>query len=276
MPSPFPGMDPYLEAPDIWPDFHDALAGGIRAVLNQLLPSPYYARLQMRPEIGILDSEERPRRMVPDVAVVHPGRPVTDSGATAMLDAPRMEVSECMEVYSAVDPIRHLYVEVRDPSRDHKLVTLIEIVSPSNKRMGKDRDAYLEKQQEILASDASLVEIDLLRGGQRLLSGEGLAYWLDRHQPPADYVIVVNRAWNRDKSLLYPIHVRESLPVVRLPLREGEKEIPLDIQFIVNQAYDRGPYRRGAVDYSQPPSPPLCEEDAAWAEELLRPLRMPG
>jgi hypothetical protein len=58
MPSPFPGMDPYLEAPDIWPDFHDALAGEISSELNRTLPRPYYARLEMRPEVGIDGQEE--------------------------------------------------------------------------------------------------------------------------------------------------------------------------------------------------------------------------
>ncbi len=75
MPSPFPGMDPYLEAPDIWPDFHDAFASEIRALLNQTLPAPYYARLEMRPEIGVVEEDDNPRRVIPDIAVVRHPRP---------------------------------------------------------------------------------------------------------------------------------------------------------------------------------------------------------
>jgi hypothetical protein len=105
MPSPFPGMDPYLEAPDVWADFQDRFAGQISAELNRALPAPHYARLEMRPEVGIVEEE-----------TVHS------------------------------EPIRHAFVEIRDPSRRHKLITLIEIASPSNKRPGMDRRAYVQKQ----------------------------------------------------------------------------------------------------------------------------------
>ena len=93
MPSPFPGMDPYLEAPDIWPDFHDALAGEIRGALNQTLPAPYYARLEMRPEVGIVEDGGYTRRIVPDVALVrrspHETAP-TDAGPSTMAPRPRL------------------------------------------------------------------------------------------------------------------------------------------------------------------------------------------
>src|SRR5437764_6644253 len=97
MPSPFPGMDPYLESPDIWPDFHDALAAELRAVLNQTLPRPYYARLEMRHEVGIVEDEGGTRRIVPDVAFVrHPRR--SSSGAVGVLDQPRTEISSHFDV----------------------------------------------------------------------------------------------------------------------------------------------------------------------------------
>ena len=118
MPSPFPGMDPYLEGPDIWPDFHAAFACELSAFLNQHLPLSSYARLQ--------------RRLVRD----------------GSLDD---------------EPLRHNYIEIRDPSRCHHLVTLIEIVSPSCKHAGVSREAYCGKQREVLDGDASLIEIDLLR-----------------------------------------------------------------------------------------------------------------
>jgi hypothetical protein len=143
MPSPFPGMDPYLEAPAIWPDFHDALAGEIRGALNQTLPRPYYARLEMRPEIGIVEERGPANRPVPDVAVVrHPGRPA--DGGAAVLDRARVEVSESYDVDVLLEPIRHPFVEIRDPTSGHKLITLIEILSPSNKRRGPDRKTYLK------------------------------------------------------------------------------------------------------------------------------------
>jgi uncharacterized protein DUF4058 len=231
MPSPFPGMDPYLEAPHIWPDLHNALAAELRKDLNQTLPNPYYARLEMRPELGV-----------------------------------------------SSDPIHHQFVEIRDSSQGHKLITLIEIVSPSNKRLGPDREAYERKQREVFDSDASLVEIDLLRGGRRILPDPGLdALIHDMEQPPA-YLVLINRAWRRTPGTsayqVFPVSLHEWLPCIPVPLKENENEVTLDLQFAFNRAYDSGRYRRGAVDYASPPPEPLMDAAAAWAAELTQPWRV--
>lgn len=210
MPSPFPGMDPFLEESGIWPDVHRSLLVAVSRELNSILPTSYYAR-------------------------------IGDQS----------------------------HVEIRNASRGHNLVTLIEILSPSNKAPGKDRDSYFLKQMEVLASDASLVEIDLLRGGERPVAALEVETLLDSLEPPADYVVVVNRAWNRRNFQLFPATLREWLPCFPVPLKEKEPEILLDLQSVFNRVYDGGPYRRGAVDYSQPPSPPLTGEDAAWAAERV-------
>src|SRR5262245_22334443 len=116
MPSLFPGMDPYLEAPHIWPDLHDALAGEIRNELNQTLPSPYYARLEMRPELGIMEDRGPRRRIIPDVAVVRHPRPSHEPGAggPAVLTRSRREISTFIELEVRAEPIRHHFVEIRD------------------------------------------------------------------------------------------------------------------------------------------------------------------
>ena len=273
MPSPFPGMDPYLEAPDIWPDFHDALASEIRVELNRGLPAPYYARLEMRPEVGIIEDGGGRLRIIPDVAVVrHPGPPAR-VGGVAVMGRARRAIAEAIEVEVHADPIRHHYIEIRDPSRGHKLITLIEILSPSNKRRGPDREAYERKQRELLESDASLLELDLLRAGDRILPAVDLRAIVAELNPPADYLILLSRAWRRGGHAgfsLFPFSIREMLPCVPVPLREGEPEMPLDLQLLAERAYDGGPYHRGAVDYSQPPSPPLKEADAAWGAGLVR------
>src|SRR6267143_2050104 len=98
MPSPFPGMDPYLEAPDIWPDLLDALASEIRGHLNRVLPAPYYARLEMRPEIGILE-EGNGRRIVADVGIARSARPpVGPSAATAIAEHARTEIPPSLHI----------------------------------------------------------------------------------------------------------------------------------------------------------------------------------
>ena len=272
MPSPFPGMDPYLEAPDIWPDFHDALASEIRAALNNALPAPYYARLEMRPEVGIV-GEGRPRRpIVPDVSVVWP--PHGAGAGLAVLDRPRRDVSKAIEVTIQDEPIRHHFVEVRDAKRGHALVTLIEILSPSNKRPGPDRVAYRAKQREVGDGGASLIEIDLLREGERVYPEPGLAAVIEEIEPRGDYLVLVNRAWKRGAGgvgyEVFPSVIRDWLPCIPVPLREGEDDTPLDLQYVVNRAYDGGPYLRGAVDYARPPEPPLKADDADWANALIR------
>ncbi|HZT81412.1 MAG TPA: DUF4058 family protein [Gemmataceae bacterium] len=171
-------------------------------------------------------------------------------------------------------PLRHQFVEIRDPSRGHQLVTLIEIVSPSSKRQGADRRAYLQKQREVLDSSASLIELDLLRAGQRPLDNGELEEFIARIEPAPDYLVLVNRSWQRVGSAmgyeLFPAQITEPLPVIPVPLRQEQEEVPLDLQFVLNRAYDSGPYRRGAVDYTQPPRPPLQGELAAWAEARVR------
>jgi hypothetical protein len=267
-------MDPYLEAPDIWPDFHSALAGEIRAELNNSLPSPYYARLEMRPEIGIVEEIGHTRRIVPDVAVVRRPQPQTSAEAVAVLSAPRTSPSRSVEITVRSEQIRHAYVEIRDPSRGHALVTLIEIVSPSNKRRGPDRTAYLQKQSEVLESDANLVEIDLLRSGERPFADLEVQAWVANQQPRPDYLVSVNRAWKRAEGVrayeIFPVVLSESLPCIPIPLRQRQDEVLLDLQFVFNRVYDSGPYRRGAINYGQPPEPALLGEQATWAEQRLR------
>jgi len=277
MPSPFPGMDPYLEAPDVWPDFHDALAAAIRTDLNRTLPAPYYARLESRPEIGIAENGERSRRIVPDVAVLRQrGSGRETAAGAALADLPRKVISKSIEIEVLNEPLQHHFVEIRDPTRAHQLVTLIEIASPSNKQAGLDREGYLKKQQEIVRSDASLVELDLLRGGKRLQEDPNLLKAIASLSPRPHYVMVVNRAWKRVEGgtacEVFAVTVREMLPCIPIPLRADEEEVPLDLQYVVNLAYDGGPYRRGAVDYAQTPSPPLEGDDDTWRAEQLQAL----
>ncbi len=272
---PFPGMDPYLEAAPIWPDFHDAFAGEIRAELNALLPPPYYARLQARPEIGITLSGERVRRIIPDISVVRRQlreSPVAYATApAAVMEYPRQQATPTIDLRIPSDPLMHRFIEIRDSQRNHKLVTLIEIVSPSNKQPGPDRRAYEAKQMEILSSDANLIEIDLLRGGQRLLPYPELEAVVYDLAP--DYLVLLNRSALREgywmDFSLYPVALREPLPCILVPLAGDDADVLLDLQVAFNRAYRDGPYTR-MVDYTVEPDPPLRSEDSPWADQLLR------
>ena len=278
MPSPFPGMDPFLEDPAIFPDFHHRYATELSSALNRQLPRPYYARVEMRPELGIVDEDYEPgpaSYIIPDLMILK--RPLNPGGSTATLTRPvgRVTLSRWVEFEHLGDePARHFSVEIRDGSRGHKLITLIEILSPSNKKRGPDRTSYQVKQRQILESDASLIEIDLLRGGSHILPSKALEQGVSRIDPAPDYLVMVSRAWNRSDDLhgyiAFPIPLRESLPCIPIPLKDGEPEIPLDLQLVFDTTYDTGPYNRGAVDYAKPPRPALNAEDTGWLDGCLR------
>ncbi len=220
--SPFPGMDPYLEARDIWPDFHDALVNAIRVDLNTSLPPPYYARSQKR-----------------------------------AIAQPRTEATAGVKLRVHTDPFQHRFVEIRDTSRNHKLVTVIEIVSPANKQPGPDRRSYEAKQREILESDANLIELDLLRSGERLLLYPELVSVIEQMSP--DYLVLLNRSADRRDTwidyTLYPVGLRESLPCNPVPLIGDDPDVLLDLQVMVNRVYREGPYAR-LIDYATAPHPP--------------------
>jgi hypothetical protein len=265
-------MDPYLEAPAIWPDFHEAFAAQLRADLNASLPAPYYARLEMRSEVGIVSNGGAPHRIVSDVAVAEPPSGTSQPGEAHRSGA--ATGTKAITVTVRVDPGRHQFVEIRDPSQGHRLVTLIEIVSPPNKKAGADRRAYLQKQREVLDSTARLVEIDLLRSGDRLFPYPDLDEAVGRLEPAPDYLVLVNPAWRRIAAAMdykvFAFRFGDRLPIVPVPLREGQDDLPLDLQRSFDQAYDAGPYRRGAVNYGVAPEPPLTDEAAGQAELWLR------
>ena len=191
-----------------------------------------------------------------------------------MLDRPRRDVSSWLEITLAGEPVRHHFVEIRDSSRGHKLVTLIEILSPSNKRPGPDRDAYRAKQDGGARQRREPDRDRPVAGGRARLAGpqplgvrraDRAAARLPRAGQPGLEAGAGGVGYE-----VFPCGLREWLPCLPVPLKEGEAAVPLDLQFVANRAYAGGPYLKGAVDYAKPPDPPLAAEDAAWAEDLLR------
>jgi hypothetical protein len=156
-------------------------------------------------------------------------------------------------------PIPHVTVEIRDTA-SRQLVTAVEVLSPTNKR-GDGRQEYLAKRRRILLSTAHLLEIDLLRQGQRVP--------MQRPLPPAPYFIFLSRAEKRPLTEIWPISLKEPLPVVPIPLLPEDADVALDVQQVFTTTYDLLGYDL-ALDYTQPPEIPLLKEDAAWAEARLR------
>lgn len=261
MPSPFPGMDPYLENPSKWPDHHHELISEIRAELNRQLRPRYFARLEER--VYLTDENDPARvRIIPDVRVMastseawrgSPGKG-TSSGTGTI---------EPIEVTTFIDDeIHEARIEVLD-AQDRSVVTVIEILSPSNKIPGsRGQQSYLTKRREVMLSPSHLVEIDLLRSGARIYVQEDL--------PPHEYLVHVSRSKGngRRRGTVWPIPIFKPLPEIPIPLRGNDPDAMIDLQQMLAIAYDRGAYELD-LDYTREPVPPLTPEQSAWAKTLI-------
>jgi hypothetical protein len=248
-------MDPYLEDPALWPDVHFGLIASIRRYLQPLLVPHYYAHLGER-----LYIEDVRHALYPDVTVLRAPAPAATTGAAGTLVADEPVIVPLTLQY------RERFLEIRATST-HEVVTVIEVISPANKSAGgRGRDEYRRKQDEVLESQANLVEIDLHRRGPTVVMAPPVEL-ISRKR--FDYVVCVNRATARDQAELYAFTVRERLPRVRVPLRNPGEDVVLDLPAVVQDAYEEGVYSL-RIDYGQAPMVPLSPQDAMWAEELLR------
>ncbi len=244
-------MDPWLESAALWPGVHDALIVYLAHDLNSRIAPAYVAVPG-----GRLVVEEPARNIYPDVVVTE-ARP-TGGGA-----APSLAVEEPVIIHLNSERRRQTFVEIRDTRSGNRVVTIIEVLSPSNKEPGQDaRDQYLRKQAEVLASDVHLVEIDLLRSGAPTVAVP------PPRTPPGHYRVVIRRAGARDRGEVYAIPLSRHLPRVRVPLREGEADASADLQALLERVYREGCYG-DLIDYDQPPEPPLRGTDERWAREVL-------
>jgi hypothetical protein len=253
----FPGMDPYLENPRIWPGIHSALIVYIRDRLQPRLGPRYVAAIEERVFV-----EGPQREIIPDV-LVKQRRPATKDGDVAVLEVE----ADAPDVVRVADlEIHETYVAVLDRQSGHQVVTVIEVVSPSNKYAGPGRDSYLTKQREVLESQTHRVEIDLLRGGTSVVA---VPEWAARDLGDYQTLVCVNRAKGaRDLFELYRRGIRDRLPRIRIPLSEPDPDVPLDLQAVLSQTYEAGRYR-DILRYDSPCTPPLTPDDQAWAETLI-------
>lgn len=256
MPSPFPGMDPYLERPSLWPGFHALLISGIAAALAPHIAPAYYVAIEQRTYIASSDPSSFLGR--PDVVVVAAGprlpgvaRPSGNGGA-ATLDRPLV-----LDL-PMPDQITERYLEIRDSRTDY-VVTVIEVLSPSNKQPGEGRQQYERKRLHVLATLTSLIEIDLLRSWQPM----------PMTAPPAsDYRLLISRGWQRPRAWLYPFDLTERIPDIPVPLREREEEPTLELNDLLHSLYQQVRYDL-RIDYRGEPDPPLTSDNAQWAQRLL-------
>lgn len=253
MPSPFPGMDPYLEAPSLWPDVHSALIVAIRDALSPQVAPSYFVRVEQRTYILELDD----RRLLgrPDVAVVETKSRLEQVAETAL--AAGYATASQVVTLPLIEEVHEGYLEIHD-TRTHEVITVIEVLSPGNKT-GEGRRAYEAKRREVLRTCTSLVEIDLLRAGRPMEM---------QPVPPGDYRILIHRGWQPGRAQVATFNIRQPIPEAPVPLRQGEPDAILQLERLLGEVYGRARYDL-SLDYLQPPEPPLAEADAAWTEGLL-------
>lgn len=260
MPSPFPGMDPYLEDPAFWEDFHDGFITYWRDFLNECLPDGYEARISER--VTVVDEDAgHGKVVVPDVAVLqNPSATVRSErgGGLATLEPVTLPL-----VF--VEETRTTYIEIRR-IEDRRVVTVLELLSPSNK-VGNARQIYLTKRNTLIHEDVHLFELDLLLGGRRIP--------LEGNLPPGDYYAFLSRADRRFDCDVYAWPLRRPLPTLPVPLRAPDPDVMIDFQALFTTTYDRGRYAR-SLAYDRPPAGLLNHPDRHWAEERARTIARPA
>lgn len=269
MSNPFPGMDPWMERR--WSDAHHSIITFARRQIRPLLPPDLKVCVEERLYVASEPPRRQPRTTVtrsPDLSIVErdPGaavraRSVAAGGGGAVLGDPLV-----LEMELEGGPFTEGYIEVRERRPSNRLVTVIEVLSPSNKRAGDGRTKYREKQKECLTAGVNLVEIDLLRGGRWTVAAPP-------DQVPTEGATAAYRAsvWAAAAPAeveLYLFPLRERLKAIAVPLRAADPFVPLDLQGLVDGAHDEGEY--DDADYTCPPKPKLSPEDMAWARAVLQ------
>ncbi len=255
MPSPFPGMDPFLENQE-WEDFHSRFNTATSDILSSAIRPDYFVRVERRIYLEHVGPDPHTFRRS-DVAIV-----ARDAGLATGL---RQAVSEIAAPTVCTLPMpeerQETFLVIRQ-RKDMQVVTVIELLSPANKRSGGDgRIVYLKKRDEVLSSPSHLVEIDLLRGGERLPVIESL--------PDHDYCCIVSRWYQRPQASLYAWSVQQTLPTIAIPLKRGDDDASLPLQTVLDTVYDRAGYDL-SVDYGAELKPTASAETTAWIQKRVR------
>lgn len=268
MPSPLPGFDPYLEDERFWHDFHQRFIAYAAEFLRDVVPKRYRIRIEERATV-IAWGEETRRVFAPDIFVVERKSIPEETQlqrATVALANEEQSPDPAIIVEALIDEgFGESFIAIVDRT-GQKLVTVIELLSPSNKRQGDWRRQYLEKQQHYFESRVNLVEIDLLRQGEHTVAAP--KFVLEQFKPFYG-IVSVWRAVMPYRFEVYPIRLKERLPRIAVPLLPEDKDAVLDIQQVFTRCYDTADYALD-IDYTQPPPVPLTDEEHEWIDKLLR------
>lgn len=256
MPSPFPGMNPYLEHPEIWPGIHHWLIVEIAKFLSPQLRPKYRVAVEVRiyetireesllvgiPDLIVKSSQAKTQQPTSNVAVVQ-----------STIRPEKVEVP-------IPETVKQGYLEIREVATK-EVVTTIELLSPVNKRSGEGRKQYESKRNRVLGSSTHMVEIDLLRRGKPL-SVYG-------SNTKSHYRILVSRGDCRPQADLYSFNVANAIPSFPIPLKSEDTEPLVNLQELLDNVYDQGSYDL-EIDYTQEPVPPLSGEERVWLDRWLQ------
>lgn len=251
MRSPFPGMDPYLEVPELWSEVHSRLIVAIADDLSEQLSDSYRVAIEKRTYFSSVD--ESLMVGIPDVSVVTqktlPNRDI----------APATAVIPKAVTVPMVEEVQERYLEIRDVASG-AVVTAVELLSPKNKRSGEGRRAYEKKRYRVFASLTNLVEIDLLRAGKPL-PVQGV-------ERQGCYSILVSRSDLRPRAELYEFGLQQSIPSFLLPLKPEDGSLTVDLQALLEGVYRRAKCHL-AIDYAKTIRPALSKAELDWVAVLL-------
>lgn len=261
MRSPFPGMDPYLEYSELWPEFHSRMIVGIADAIALPLRPNYYVAVEKRTYMA--EPDDSVLVGIPDVSVFskQTTRPEGDESQTATAVLSPM-AEPLTVIVPMMEEVQERYLEIRDV-KTGVVITTLEMLSPTNKRPGKGRETYLQKRRQVLASLTHLVEIDLLRSGKSMP--------MQGYEGAKHYRILISRGEHRPKAQLYAFDLQDEIPIFPLTLRSGDVEPAVNLKQILAGVYERAGYDL-RIDYSQAAQPALSQVDEAWVDQLLREL----
>ena len=269
MSSPFPGMDPFIEGCGcLWGDFHHHLIEEIGKQIADSAPRRYLVRTDLREYLELIEEPENPKRkpFIPDVKITESQRPKRLPGGNGVAVAERdtetdTGESQLLRAYSEEEN-REAFIEIYDIGSKERLVTCIEILSPANKlRSSTGQEVYCRKRKGLILGEVNFVEIDLLRGGERMPMVDP---W-----PRSPYALLVSRAASWGNCRVWPAYALKPLPIIPVPLLKPDADLSIQLQPMIETIYRRFRYEQ-TIDYRKPINPPLAADETAWLKKQLR------